>query len=112
APRQVGEEPADFEGAGVAVHDEGHGFAHFRPAERGGLFGALQVGGEHAHDQWILFRKLRSMSWPCSVAMLSGWNCTLWTGLVLWARPMMRPSSLSAVISSSAGNVSRSTISE
>ena len=37
-------------------------------------------------------RKLASSSWPCSEAMLSGWNCTPCTGCVLCCRPMMMPS--------------------
>ena len=48
-------------------------------------------------------RKLRKMRWPNWDAMLSGWNCTLVIGCVRWARPMIRPSSLSAVISRSVG---------
>ena len=29
-----------------------------------------------------IVRKLASIAWPCSVAMLSGWNCTPWIGNV------------------------------
>ena len=39
--------------------------------------------------------------------MLSGWNCTPCTGSVLCARPMIRPSSVSAVTASASGMVSR-----
>ena len=42
-------------------------------------------------------RKFRSSAWPCSEAMLSGWNCTPWIGRCCGARPMIRPSSVSAV---------------
>ena len=37
------------------------------------------------------------MRWPCSEAMLSGWNCTPFTGNLRWASPMIRPSSVQAV---------------
>ena len=40
----------------------------------------------------------RNMSWPYSEAMLSGWNCTPWIGSVRWARPMISPSAVSAVM--------------
>ena len=33
-------------------------------------------------------RKLASRAWPCSVAMLSGWNWTPWIGSVAWRKPM------------------------
>ena len=38
-------------------------------------------------------RKFASSAWPCSEAMLSGWNCTPWTA-VLCCSPMMMPSSV------------------
>ena len=56
--------------------------------------------------------KFASSSWPCSEAMLSGWNCTPWIGSSRCINPMIRPSSLSAVTFSTSGRVSRSTISE
>ncbi|PAV92822.1 hypothetical protein WR25_05073 [Diploscapter pachys] len=39
-----------------------------------------------------IVRKLASMAWPCSVAMLSGWNCTPWIGRCSWRKPMTMPS--------------------
>ena len=33
-------------------------------------------------------KKLASRAWPCSVAMLSGWNCTEWIGSVAWRKPI------------------------
>src|SRR5690606_20408322 len=33
-------------------------------------------------------RKLRRRSCPCSVAMLSGWNCTPWIGSSRWRKPI------------------------
>src|SRR5262249_38489786 len=54
-------------------------------------------------------RKLPSSSWPCSVAIDSGWNCTPCTGRVRCWKPMISPSSVQAVISSSAGKSSRRT---
>ena len=47
-----------------------------------------------------------------SVRIDSGWNCTPSIGSSRWRRPITRPSSLSAVTSSTSGTESRSTISE
>jgi len=58
------------------------------------------------------FEKILSIWWPCSDAMLSGWNCTPCTGSVLCESPMIRPSSVSAVTLSALGKVPRSTTSE
>src|SRR4029078_6475791 len=60
-------------------------------------------------------RKLASSAWPCSEAMLSGWNCTPCTGCVLCCRPMTRPPSVgevSAVTARLSGRVARSTMRE
>ncbi len=57
-------------------------------------------------------KKFFSKAWPCSVAMLSGWNCTPWMGSATWRRPMTRPSTVSAATIRSLGMVARSTISE
>jgi hypothetical protein len=48
-------------------------------------------------------RKLASSSWPHSVAMDSGWNCTPWIGRVLCCTPMISPSSVQAVTSRTCG---------
>src|SRR5712692_1634019 len=56
-------------------------------------------------------RKLRKIRWPCSEAMLSGWNCTPCAGSMRWASPMTR-SPVSAVTVRSDGNVVRPTTSE
>ncbi|GIT75863.1 MAG: hypothetical protein Ct9H300mP31_03940 [Acidimicrobiaceae bacterium] len=57
-------------------------------------------------------RKLASRSCPLAVKIDSGWNCTPSTSRSRWRSPMTRPSSLVAVISSSSGTDSRSTIRE
>src|SRR5262249_52693584 len=57
-------------------------------------------------------RKLASRAWPCSEAMLSGWNWTPCTGCFLCCSPMMRPSAVRAVTARPLGRPSRSTISE
>ena len=57
-------------------------------------------------------RKLRRRSCPPSVRIDSGWNCTPSIGNSRWRRPITRPSSDSAVISSTSGTESRSTTSE
>src|SRR5690606_9209774 len=48
-------------------------------------------------------RKLASIAWPCSVAMLSGWNWTPWIGNSTWRKPMTAPSSLVALIARTGG---------
>ena len=44
------------------------------------LLDTRRPGGQAARAGWLLprasARKLASSLWPCSVAMLSGWNCT------------------------------------
>ncbi len=57
-------------------------------------------------------RKLAIRSWPPTVRIDSGWNCTPSTSSSRWRRPMTMPSSVSAVISSTSGTESRSTTSE
>src|SRR5262249_37996462 len=57
-------------------------------------------------------RKFPRRRWPCSEAMLSGWNCTPWIGSVLWATPMIKPFSVSAVTSRQSGRLSRATTRE
>ena len=57
-------------------------------------------------------RKFFSMAWPCSVRMLSGWNCTPSTSRVLWRMPITSPSSVQAVASRQSGQVLRSMASE
>ena len=42
-------------------------------------------------------------SWPAAVRIDSGWNCTPSTSSSRWRRPMIVPSSVSAVISSTSG---------
>lgn len=58
------------------------------------------------------FRKLRRRFLPSEVRMDSGWNCTPYTGSSLWARPMISPSSVQAVMRRQSGRVSRLTSSE
>lgn len=57
-------------------------------------------------------RKLRRRFFPSEVRMDSGWNCTPYTGSSLWARPMISPSSVHAVMRRHSGRVSRLTSSE
>ena len=49
-------------------------------------------------------RKLRRRSWPESVRIDSGWNCTPSIGRSRWRRPITRPSSVSAVTSRHVGH--------
>ena len=50
--------------------------------------------------------RCRSRSWPCSVRIDSGWNCTPSTSSSRWRRPMTTPSSVRAVTSSTSGTES------
>ena len=73
------EAAADRAGVGRgarAAHQQGFGFAHRKAHAR--TFGSIPA----------IRRKLASISWPCSVAMLSGWNCTEWIGRLSWRKPM------------------------
>src|SRR5439155_20599355 len=56
--------------------------------------------------------KFCSILWPCSVSSASGWNCTPSSGRLRWRRPMISPSSDSAVTARQAGNEALSTTSE
>ncbi|CFP59655.1 Uncharacterised protein [Bordetella pertussis] len=57
-------------------------------------------------------RKLRISAWPCSLSTDSGWNCTPYSGRVLWRTPMMSPSGAVAVTSRQSGRVAGSMVSE
>ena len=60
-----------------------------------------------------LGQEVGQRSWrPASVRIDSGWNCTPSTASSRWRRAITTPSSVSAVISSTAGIESRSTTSE
>gem|GEM_PF-4451880 len=62
----------------------------------GGDFG--QPG--HARSRGVrpqMRRKFASIAWPCSVAMLSGWNCTPWIGRLAWRKPITCSSSAVAL---------------
>ena len=68
-----------------------------------GHVGAVRRRAPGALLPRAIARKLASNSWPCSLAMLSGWNCTPKTGSVRWRMPMTRPSSVQAVGTSTSG---------
>src|SRR5262249_26258831 len=107
------EEAADLGRRGIARHQHvegGPGFVACQGLAAGRLgYEGFEICHAGAPACW---RKFFNRAWPCSEAMLSGWNCTPWMGLVLCCRPMMMPSSVSAVTSRSCGRVSRSTMSE
>ena len=58
-----------------------------RPVDRRKRAHAPVLSGAFASIPQIL-RKFASSSWPCSVAMLSGWNCTPWIGSSRWRNPI------------------------
>ena len=57
-------------------------------------------------------RKFRTRSWPWSVRMPSGWNCTPSTSSSRWRTPMTTPSTLRAVTASTSGMVAGSSVRE
>ena len=59
-----------------------------------------------------VFRKLPMSTGPSGVSTLSGWNCTPSIGSVRWRTPMISPSAVRAVTSSTAGMLAGSAISE
>lgn len=70
-----------------------------------------QDGGPSLHER-VISRKFPNRCLPSVVRMDSGWNCTPSTSISRWRRPMISPSSVQALISSTAGNDARSTTSE
>ena len=72
-----------------------------------GLTGSLHRG---AVGQ--VFRKLPIKTGPSGVSTLSGWNCTPSIGSDLWRTPMISPSAVRAVTSSTSGMLEGSAISE
>ena len=109
----------------------GHGGAHGRcrlgdgvAAQVNPLSGVMGVHGglrafstgsiqhKNSSPQGRCARKLDSRAWPCSLRMLSGWNCTPSTSSVAWRTPMISPSSVQAVTVKLAGQLVRSIASE
>src|SRR5690606_26037145 len=84
---QFGEETGDvLVRQGPVEHraEGGFGFAFLeRMIDRGKPGHASALAGMSQ-----IFMKLASRSCPCSVAMLSGWNCTPWIGSSRWRKPM------------------------
>src|SRR5262249_48093943 len=74
--------------------------------------GDLLHDGLSASVGYFLRMKFSNILWPCSVRSASGWNCTPSTGRLRWRRPMISPSSASAVTSRQPGRLLRSTTSE
>ena len=106
------EEARNLRWRGLTGHEHVEGRFCLLPRERLAVGGLGDQGFELAHRFTpARSRKLRRTSWPCSDAMLSGWNCTPCTFLDLCCSPMMSPS-VSAVTSSSLGRVALSTTSE
>src|SRR6185369_10370168 len=76
---ELGEKVRGVGVAGASVEDGGKGDIGLRFIQRG------RRVGQATHDVGLgrspaIFMKLASISWPYSVAMLSGWNWTLWMG--------------------------------
>lgn len=73
--RKLDEETGDFLIRNMAVeHGAKGGFCFIL-----GKWRRNRRQGAHARERASIpqiSRKLASMAWPCSVAMLSGWNCT------------------------------------
>src|SRR6266852_1084449 len=69
------------------------------------------LGSARGHGRGVVRKFFRSCL-PSTVRIDSGWNCTPSTGRRRWRRPMISPSSATAVTSSASGTVSRRTASE
>ena len=85
----------------VAQGRSHHGGTHGRRRLRDGV--ASEVNGLHA----ACSRKFFNIAWPCSVRMLSGWNCTPSMASVLCFTPMISPSGVQAVTFRQSGQLSR-----
>src|SRR2546421_3511323 len=110
---QAHDEPGDLRRAELAAHDLAHDVQHLVVEH----FPVLDSALDCLRNRDLLHDRLPSMKfcriwWPCSVSMASGWNWAPSTGSLRWRRPMISPSSDSAVISRQAGSVSRSTTRE
>src|ERR1019366_2088987 len=102
---------ADLRGRGFAGHDDGErGFGlvsgkrlpagefpecRFQVLRHG--VRADQAARAGALEKRAMARKLARIRWPCSLAMLSGWNCTPWIGKSRWCMAMISLSSVHAV---------------
>src|SRR5690606_18591304 len=105
-------EAAHLCGRRIAGEEDREGLLGLGPSQRA-FDGLGDQGLEAAHAATCArSRKFFSMAWPCSEAMLSGWNCTPSIGRSRCLSPMIIPPSSQAVTSRQSGSVSRSTISE
>src|ERR1700716_4267526 len=88
----------------ITHHDASHEGKHFLP-EYLAVLNDARESVLRCH-RFVSSTKCLSRSWPFSVKIDSGWNCTPSTESVLWRTPMISPSSLHAVISRHSGSVS------
>src|SRR5581483_5233417 len=128
ADAQRHQEAADLRRRRVARHDDAERLLGLGPRQR---LSRRSLGDERlevglrllahagtrsrrlrAFQAAAISRKLPRMRWPCSEAMLSGWNWTPWTGCRRCMTPMITSSSAVAVTSRSAGSVSGAMVSE
>ena len=109
AERQRDQEVGDRFLAGAAVEDVGERLRRAFVRQR-----RRRVGeeGERGHAAPLVrmpasVRKLASSAWPCSVAMLSGWNWTPWIGSSRWRRPITDAVGRGRVDDQAVGHVGR-----
>src|SRR6185503_16478675 len=71
--------------------NQAEGVFHCEPRrrKRRGLIQHELQGFVDFEHQTFVARKARSMSWPCSVRKLSGWNCTPNSGHFSWRIAMI-----------------------
>src|SRR5258707_7935669 len=109
---QPDDETRDLRRGKFAAHDLPHDMQHFIVEDFAVLDGTLDRLCDSDFHFDLPSRKFFSMACPCSVSRASGWNWTPSAGKPRWRRPMISPSSDSAVISRQAGSDFRSTASE
>src|SRR5256712_7516078 len=110
---QPDDEPRDLRRSELAAHDLAHHVEHLVVEHLAVLDRALdRLGNRDLFHACLPSMKFCSILWPCSVSSASGWNCTPSTARLRWRRPMISPSSDSAVTARQAGNDDLSTTSE
>src|SRR5881628_29463 len=110
---QPDDEPRDLRRRELAAHDLAHHVQHLVVEHLAVLDGALdRLGDRNLLHRHLPSKKFCSILWPCSVRSASGWNCTPSTGRSRWRRPMISPSSDSALTARQPGSDWRSTASE
>ena len=102
---------SDLRGRCFAVHQRLHRRSRLCPSQILTQH-KLSQSLSNAHTVTPTPKKLRRSSFPCSVRIDSGWNCTPWTGYSRCRIAMITPVSVFAVTSSESGTASGAAHSE